>query len=129
MNEEKDVHIKKYLDTCEQGISYSRNPNILQNQEPMMGSWQNTKIPFGLVVVGFLEPVKSCINYSGTSPQWPPLGQKKLAVMGRKGCTLTNVFRGSKTCLLCQVHVFHNGYPNIKMINRAKIHTKNLDYN
>ena len=61
-----------------------------------MGSWQNTKIPFGLVVVGFLEPVKSCINYSGPCPQWPPWGQKKVAIMGRKGCTLTNVFRGVK---------------------------------
>ena len=106
VNEEKDVHIKKYLDTCEQGISYSRNPNILQNQEPMMGSWQNTKIPFGLVVVGFLEPVKSCINYSGTSPQWPPLGQKKLAVMGRKGCTLTNAFRGVKHVFCAKLMCF-----------------------
>ena len=86
MDEEKDLHIKKYSDTCGQGISYSRNPNILQS----------TKVPFSLVVVGFLEPVKSCINYSGTSPQWPPWGQKKRAVMGRKGCNLTNVFREVK---------------------------------
>ena len=30
-NEEKDLHIQKYSHTCGQGISYSRNPNILQN--------------------------------------------------------------------------------------------------
>ena len=75
MNEEKDLHIKKYLDTCGQGLSYSRNPNILQN----------TKVCFGLVVVGFLEPVKSCINYSRTSPQRPPWGQKKVAEYGEEG--------------------------------------------
>ena len=86
VNEEKDLHIKKHSDTCAQKVSYSRNPNILQN----------TKGPFSLVVVGFLEPVKSCINYNGTSPQWPPWGQKKMAVTGRKGCNLTNVFRGVK---------------------------------
>ena len=106
VNEEKDLHIKIYSDTCGQGISYSRNPNILQN----------TKVPFSLVVVGFLEPVKACINYSRISPRWPPWGQKKVTVMGRKGCNLTNVFRGVKHvyCAKFMPIVFHNGYPSIK---------------